>query len=325
MANSLNTNGMNLKVGITYSEQEARTKLNSVLNKLEYKSKVQIPIEIDGERFVKTVRTYQDAMKNLVEETVLYNGAGKVMSSTITNITTAEERVNAELSKQVQNLNHLQQAQNKANTSVKHGVSVFNDFANTFMKMAKFNTINLIYDAIIDGMNQAIEVTEKLNAATTEFQKVSELSGESLSEYTQHLGDLGAEVARTTSEMIEGATSFRKSGFTDEESAQLAKVSAMFQNIADEELSASDAAQILISTMKGFDLEVNQVEHIADSINEVSNSFSVSSSDISNGLANVSAVASMANNSLEETTGMLTAMVEISQSAGKSSRGLNIV
>ena len=48
MANSLNTNGMNLKVGITYSEQEARTKLNSVLNKLEYKSKVQIPIEIDG-------------------------------------------------------------------------------------------------------------------------------------------------------------------------------------------------------------------------------------------------------------------------------------
>ena len=38
MANSLNTNGMNLKIGITYSEEEARRKLNSVLNKLELKS-----------------------------------------------------------------------------------------------------------------------------------------------------------------------------------------------------------------------------------------------------------------------------------------------
>ena len=72
MANSLNTNGMNLKIGITYSEEEARAKLNSVLNKLELKSTIQIPVEIDGERFVKTIRTYQDEMKNLVEETTLY-------------------------------------------------------------------------------------------------------------------------------------------------------------------------------------------------------------------------------------------------------------
>jgi polyhydroxyalkanoate synthesis regulator phasin len=316
---------MNLKVGITYSEQEARTKLNSVLNKLEYKSKVQIPIEIDGERFVKTVRTYQDAMKNLVEETVLYNGAGKAMSSTITNITTAEERVNKAITEQVNKTKQLKSAQQSLNVSTKKSVSLFQDFTATFMKMAKFNTINLIYDAIINSMSEMVEVTEKLNAATVEFQKVSDLSGESLQAYKEHLGELGAEVGRTMSEMIEGSTTFRKSGFTDEESAQLAKINAMFQNIADEELSASDAAQILISTMKGFNLTANEVEHVADVINEVSNNFAVSSSDISSGLANVSAVAKMAGNSIEETTGMLTAMVEISQSAGKSSRGLNIV
>ena len=269
MANSLNTNGMNLKVGITYSEQEARTKLNAVLNKLEYKSKVQIPIEIDGERFVKTVRTYQDAMKNLVEETVLYNGAGKVMSSTITNITTAEERVNKAITEQVNKTKQLKSAQQSLNVSTKKSVSLFQDFTATFMKMAKFNTINLIYDAIINSMSEMVEVTEKLNAATVEFQKVSDLSGESLQAYKEHLGELGAEVGRTMSEMIEGSTTFRKSGFTDEESAQLAKINAMFQNIADEELSASDAAQILISTMKGFNLTANEVEHVADVINEV--------------------------------------------------------
>ena len=80
---------------------------------------------------------------------------------------------------------------------------------------------------------------------------------------------LGLDVARTTSEMIDGATQWKKSGFSDEESAQLAKIGAEFQNIADEELSASDAANILISAMQGFDLGTQQAEHIVDVINEV--------------------------------------------------------
>jgi TP901 family phage tail tape measure protein len=137
------------------------------------------------------------------------------------------------------------------------------------MKMAKFNTINLIYDQIVESMSKAVEITKEYNEVLTEFTKVSDLSGESLQNYTEKLGVLGLDVARTTSEMIDGATQWKKSGFTDEESAQLAKIGAEFQNIADEELSASDAANILISAMQGFDLGTQQAEHIVDVINEV--------------------------------------------------------
>lgn len=269
MANSLNTNGMNLKVGITYSEQEARTKLNSVLNKLEYKSKVQIPIEIDGERFVKTVRTYQDAMKNLVEETVLYNGAGKVMSSTITNITTAEERVNKALSQQSQQIKNVEVAQTKLNATTKKSVSIFQDFTNTFLKMAKFNTINMIYDGMINKMSEAIEITNDFDAAMVEFKKVTDTTGLSLSEYTETLGELGETVGFSATEMLRASTEFAKSGFNPENSAKLAQVALMYTNIADAELSAGEAASFIISQMKAFNIEADNATTIIDKVNEV--------------------------------------------------------
>ena len=66
------------------------------------------------------------------------------------------------------------------------------------MKMAKFNTINLIYDGLIDKVSEAIQVTNEFDAALTEFKKVTDTSNLNLSEYTKTLGELGEVTARTT-------------------------------------------------------------------------------------------------------------------------------
>ena len=201
MANKLTTsNGLNLQVGMTFDTDSARQRLNTALNQLQKQAKptIQTEVYIDNERFVKTIRTYQDAMKNLVEETTLYNGAGKVMSQTITNLTSASDRVNKVLANQTKQLQSLSVAQNSFNNHVKQGKSIVNDFVNTFAKMAKFNTINLIYDGMINKMSEAIQITNDFDAAMTEFKKVTDTTNLSLSDYTEQLGQLGEATARTT-------------------------------------------------------------------------------------------------------------------------------
>ena len=310
----MNVNGFNLQVGVYANTDPATIEIKKFLADAKKTSDLKLDIKFNsqGRQAVNQVKT---ATGDLVTITKQYNKQGQLVDVTVN-----------KLSRDYKNLTSATQqaknAQQQLNAEAKKSKTIFSDFTDTFMKMAKFNTINLIYDGIINSITKAIEVTEKFNAATIELQKVSDLSGESLSKYTQYLGELGAEVARTTSEMISGATEWKKSGFSEEESAQLAKLTAQFQNIADEELEASEAANILISVMKGFKLSTQDVEHIEDSINSVSNAFAVSSSDISQGLGNVAAVSQTAGNSLEETIGMLTAMVEISRNASKSSRGL---
>ena len=69
--------------------------------------------------------------------------------------------------------------------------------------------------------------------------------------------------------MLESATEFSKAGFTPDDSARLAQVSSLFQNIADSEVSAGDAASFIISQMKAFNIEANDATSILDKVNEV--------------------------------------------------------
>ena len=143
-----------------------------------------------------------------------------------------------------------------------------------------FQAANMILSKTIDIMSSMVEQVYKLNGAVTEYKKVTDLTGDSLDKYVSKLSTMGREVARTGDEMVEAATEFRKNSFSDEDSASLALVSTMYQNIADEAISAGDSASFLIAMMKAFNVEAKDATSIIDAVNEVSNNFAVSSSDI---------------------------------------------
>ena len=151
----------------------------------------------------------------------------------------------------------------------------------------------------------------ELDAATTEFKKVSDLSGASLDKYVNQLGKMGTSVARTSSEMVSGATQFRKNGFNDQDSAQLALVAAEYQNVADTAITAADSASFIISQMKAFNIAASDAESIIDKVNAVANNFSVGTNDLSNALEVAGAGLSTYNNDMNETIALVTAGSEI--------------
>lgn len=122
--------------------------------------------------------------------------------------------------------------------------------------------------------------------------------------------------------MVEAATEFRKNSFNDSDSATLAKVATMFQNVSDESISASESASFIIAQMKAFGIEASNAEHIIDAVNAVSNNYAVSSGQLAKTLGNMSAALSVGNNSFEESLGLLTAGTEVTRNASKVSRAL---
>ena len=69
--------------------------------------------------------------------------------------------------------------------------------------------------------------------------------------------------------MVDSAVQFRKNGYNDEDAATLGLLAAQFQNVADEEISASESASFIISQMIAFGIEANKAGKILDSVNEV--------------------------------------------------------
>ena len=122
--------------------------------------------------------------------------------------------------------------------------------------------------------------------------------------------------------MVEASTVFLKAGYDEEQSAKLAQVATLYQNIADEEISASEAGEFIVAQMKAFNMTANESEQIIDAVNEVSNNFAVSSADLANNIGKISAVMSTAGNSYEELLGMTTAITEQTRNASTAVRGL---
>ena len=219
-------------------------------------------------------------------------------------------------------LNNLQTNSNRAITATTNlsnnlkNVSTQADKAgqsmsNIVTKVAKFYLATVPIQAFQKAINNAVDTIFEFDSALTEFSKVSILSGQALDDYANKLGELGNAVARTKTEMVEMATEFKKGGFSEQDSAQLAQLSALYQNTADEELSAAEATSVLISQMKAFGYEADNAIHVTDAINQVSQDFAVSSGDIGKGLTQAGAALSTYGNSFDQTIGLITAGTEI--------------
>ena len=98
------------------------------------------------------------------------------------------------------------------------------------------------------------EAVKEYDDAQIEASKVSNMSKEEMTAYGTELGKIGETISRTRTEMLSTATEFLKGGYTEEQSAQLAKVAGLYQNVADSELSSADASAFLISQMKAFNI-----------------------------------------------------------------------
>lgn len=121
--------------------------------------------------------------------------------------------------------------------------------------------------------------------------------------------------------MVESVTEFRKNSFNDEDSTNLAYVASLLQNVADEQMSAGDAASFLIAEIKAFNIEAEDAMTIIDQINEVSNNFAVSSGDLVKSLGIVASTSAAVGNSMSETLAMTTAITQQTRNASKAARG----
>lgn len=111
-------------------------------------------------------------------------------------------------------------------------------------------------------------------------------------------------------------------GIPEDQLLSYAEAATMFQNIADSEVSAGDAASFIYSQMKAFSEQGLEAADVIDKINEVSNNYGVSSTDLSQALTKTAGAFATYGNSMEESLALVTAGVEVMpKQASKVARG----
>ena len=212
---------------------------------------------------------------------------------------------------QIKYIGSLKEVNSAVESNAKQADKWRYSWSKAFQSFTTYMSVTTVFYQIIHTIRDMIDEVTELDGALVELRKVTDLEGESLQKFTKEAYVAGADVAKTGTEMIEAATSFAKAGYSKDQILQLGKVATMYTNIADEAISSADAADFIIAQLKAFNLESDDLNktlensyHIIDAVNEVSNNFAVSSSDIATNLGKASSVMANAGNSMEQMIGL---------------------
>lgn len=187
------------------------------------------------------------------------------------------------------------------------GKSWLDEGKRAFTQIAEFTGMyglaqNLMQDLPREMVNNVIQLDDSL----IELQKVSDLAGTSLDNFVKKAYDASSEVARTGREVIDATTTFKKAGYTLDESFNLSKTAMVMMNVGDGIDSVDEASSALIATLKGFQLSDSSAMDVVSMINETSNTSAIDFDNITEGLRRVSGTLNQAGTSIQQTIGLIT-------------------
>lgn len=160
-------------------------------------------------------------------------------------------------------------------------------------------------------LRRGIQYVREIDLALTELKKVTNETEEEYDQFLKTAAKTGARLGTTISAVTEATSTFAKLGYTIEQATEMAESAIVYKNVGDNIESTGDAADSIISTMKGFGLEASESMAIVDRFNEVGNRFAITSQGIGEALRLSASALSEGGNSLDESIGLITAANEV--------------
>ena len=205
------------------------------------------------------------------------------------------------------------------NEAKKAGVSG-NTFFNTLQKgWEKFGGWSLVTRSMMTTykvIKDMILAVKDLDSAMTELRKVTDLTEQSYKNFVNTAARMSQNVGATLSDTINATADFARLGYDIVDSSALAEAALVYKNVGDGIDDISEASESLISTIKAFEqfgVSAENAMDIVDKFNEVGNNFAISSEGIGVALQKSASSLASANNNLEESIAMITAMNSVIQ------------
>lgn len=197
----------------------------------------------------------------------------------------------------------------KAEASVlgKTGRSFSEEFKRAFGQIFQFAGVyGLIQNIAFEVPKQMANEVRKINAAQIELMKVSDAPTSQLNAYWDEAAESAKKYGATINEVINSTADWTRLGYGLEDAKKLSDATTLMTTIGDN-MSQQTSSEGIISTLRGFKMEANEVTKIVDQINQVANTQPIDTAGIFEGLKRSASSMSAANNSLEETIALITA------------------
>lgn len=258
------------------------------------------------------------SLKSQVQRYILSNSkAYKVYSNDIDKVLSA---LNDESTITSDSLKQIRIQFNNIQTSAKTAGVAGHTFWNTMQKgWEKFGGWSLVTKSMMSVyriLKNMITAVRELDSAMTELKKVTDLTEQSYRNYLNTAVEMSQRVGATLADTVNATADFSRLGYDIVDATALAEAALVYKNVGDGIEDISEASESLISTIKAFEqfgITAENAMEIVDKFNEVGNNFAISSEGIGVALQKSASSLASANNNLEESIALITAMNAVVQ------------
>ena len=233
----------------------------------------------------------------------------------VTNITQTESKY---LKEQAQNLQRVS-AQAKAHAQDMGTLNKdYGKFSATVGNIFKYIITYQLYNRMIEGIQNAIDIMKDLDKAFTDIQMVTMDSKEQIYDLSLEYNNLAKEMGATTQEVAEGATEWLRQGKTAEETTKLLKASMTLSKVG--AIESSQATELLTSALNGYKIATEDAMYVVDKISSIDLAAATSSEELAVALSRTANSAADAEVSLDKLLGMIGTVSSVTRKSASTIR-----
>ena len=186
----------------------------------------------------------------------------------------------------------------------------------SLVTVAWYKAVALLKDVVVQ--------VKAMDDALVELNKVADLSDKQLDSLTTRSFALADAVGQTGTEAVNAITEVKRAGFSLEESELIAKYALMMTNVAEGIDDAGEAANILISVLKGTNAPISYASQLLDELNSISNQSAISFDALANMTQEIAGTMDTLGVSTQQTMSLLTGAYEVLQDE-RVAKGISVI
>ncbi|QSF43548.1 phage tail tape measure protein [Paenibacillus tianjinensis] len=191
-----------------------------------------------------------------------------------------------------------------------------------------YSGVGSIFFGITSAIRSGVQQIFELDKAMIDLKKVTDETNTTYGRFLEYANETANSIGGLTIDVVKASSEWARLGYNIQQAQTLAKQTLVYQNVGDL-ASAEEASKSLISTIKGFNLEVDaqgkSITHIVDVFNEVGNKYAISSSGIGEALRRSAASLYESGNTIEEAVALATAANSTIQDPARVGQALKTI
>ena len=333
-------NGFSALIKVIIDKAQARSEVENTIKTLQKSAQLETDIKIktsDVKSAQKEINNLTNSVEKLAtasekisaqsrfqnylsKNTAISKEAKASLNSWISELQSGSDISKNKLNEMTNSFKLLDAKQRQAN---KLGLSFTDGLKEQAKTFTQWIGVSGAVMTAVQTMREMYQAVYDVDTAMTSLYKVTNATNEEYQNFLSNANTQAQELGRSVSSLIQQTANWAQLGYNLPDATELAKVSSIYSNVGD--VDDDTAVGDLVSIMHAFNIEASDSISIVDKLNEVSNNYSVSASDLGTGLKNSASALNLAGNSIDQTIAMITAMNSVVQDASESGNALKVL